>query len=121
MSTTAVINFPHLYHDSTKADKVSSPTSGNFAALDQNGNLTDSGHKHSDYLTSHQDISGKINEPSSDGTNGQVLTTNGNGGRSWTTIAGLPSVTSSDNGKFLQVSNGAWAAVTVPNANGVSF
>ena len=34
-----------------KADKVSSPTSGNFAALDGNGNLTDSGHKHSDYLT----------------------------------------------------------------------
>ena len=37
---------------SGKADKVSSPTSGNFAALDSNGNLTDSGHKHSDYLTS---------------------------------------------------------------------
>lgn len=35
-----------------KADKVSSPTNGNFAALDSNGNLTDSGHKHSDYLTS---------------------------------------------------------------------
>lgn len=33
----------------TKADKVSSATSGNFAGLDSNGNLTDSGHKHSDY------------------------------------------------------------------------
>jgi len=43
-----------------KADKVSGATSGNFAALDSNGNLTDSGHKHSDYLTEHQDISGKI-------------------------------------------------------------
>ena len=32
-----------------KADKVSSPTAGNFAALDSNGNLTDSGRKHSDY------------------------------------------------------------------------
>lgn len=32
-----------------KADKVSNPTNGNFAALDSNGNLTDSGHKHSDY------------------------------------------------------------------------
>lgn len=42
-----------------KADKVNNATSGNFAALDSNGNLTDSGHKHSDYLTSHQDISGK--------------------------------------------------------------
>lgn len=36
-----------------KADKVSSATNGNFAALDSNGNLTDSGHKHSDYLTSY--------------------------------------------------------------------
>lgn len=44
---------------SAKADKVTSATNGNFAALDANGNLTDSGHKHSDYLTSHQDISGK--------------------------------------------------------------
>jgi len=43
----------------SKADKVSSATNGNFASLDANGNLTDSGHKHSDYLTSHQDISGK--------------------------------------------------------------
>ena len=42
-----------------KADKVTSATSGNFASLDANGNLADSGHKHDDYLTSHQDISGK--------------------------------------------------------------
>ena len=41
---------------SGKADKVSGATSGNFAALDANGNLTDSGHKHSDYLTEHQTI-----------------------------------------------------------------
>lgn len=33
----------------------------------------------------------------------------------------LPSVTSLDNGKFLVVDNGAWAAITVPNANGNSF
>lgn len=32
-----------------KADKVSSPTSGNFAGLDSNGNLTDSGKKASDF------------------------------------------------------------------------
>lgn len=30
-------------------------------------------------------------------------------------------VTASDNGKFLRVVNGAWAAVEVSNANGVSF
>lgn len=34
---------------SGKADKVSNSTNGNFAGLDANGNLTDSGHKHSDY------------------------------------------------------------------------
>ena len=41
---------------SGKADKVSGATNGNFASLDSNGNLTDSGHKHSDYLTSHQSL-----------------------------------------------------------------
>ena len=32
-----------------KVDKPKSATNGNFAALDSNGNITDSGHKHSDY------------------------------------------------------------------------
>lgn len=36
-------------------------------------------------------------------------------------VSGLPAVTSSDNGKFLQVVNGAWAAATIPSANGGSF
>ena len=30
-------------------------------------------------------------------------------------------VTTADNGKFLRVVNGAWAAATIPDANGVSF
>ena len=30
-------------------------------------------------------------------------------------------VTTADNGKFLRVVNGVWAAATVDNANGVSF
>ena len=34
---------------------------------------------------------------------------------------GVPSVTIADNGKFLRVANGAWAAVEIANANGVSF
>lgn len=38
--------------DAAKVDKVSGATSGNFAALDSNGSLTDSGHKHGDYITS---------------------------------------------------------------------
>lgn len=33
----------------------------------------------------------------------------------------LPAVTASDNGKFLRVVGGAWAAATIDNANGVSF
>ena len=61
---------------SGKADKVSSATSGNFAALDSNGNLTDSGHKHGDYLTSHQDISGKQDKITASG----LLKGNGSGG-----------------------------------------
>ncbi len=35
--------------------------------------------------------------------------------------AGLPAVTASDDGKFLQVVDGAWAAQTVQNAEEVSF
>lgn len=37
------------------------------------------------------------------------------------TQSGLPSVASSDNGKVLQVVNGAWAAASLPSASGVSF
>ena len=47
---------------SSKADKVTAATNGNFAGLDATGNLIDSGHKHSDYLTQHQDISGKADK-----------------------------------------------------------
>ena len=33
-------------------------------------------------------LTGYISEPSSEGTNGQVLTTDGSGGRTWTTVSG---------------------------------
>lgn len=33
----------------------------------------------------------------------------------------LPNVTTADNGKFLRVVNGTWAAVEIANANGGSF
>lgn len=33
----------------------------------------------------------------------------------------LPTVTTADNGKFLRVVSGAWAAESIPNANGGSF
>lgn len=38
----------------SKADKVANATSGNFAGLDENGNLTDSGKNASDFATSTQ-------------------------------------------------------------------
>ena len=62
----------------TKADKVTSATSGNFAGLDANGNLTDSGSKASDFLTS-SDITGKADKVSG-AVNGNLagLDSNGN-------------------------------------------
>ena len=33
----------------------------------------------------------------------------------------LPTVSASDNGKFLQVVKGAWTAVTIPDAEGGSY
>ena len=41
-----------------------------------------------DSETLPQLLSGKISEPASDGTAGQVLTTDGSGGRTWTTVQG---------------------------------
>ena len=37
------------------------------------------------------------------------------------TIREVPAVTTADNGKFLRVVNGAWVAVSISDANGVSF
>ncbi len=55
------------------------------------------------------------------GTN--IKTVNGNSllGSGNLAISGLPSVTTSDNGKVLRVVNGAWAAASLPSASGVSF
>lgn len=55
------------------------------------------------------------------GTAGQVLTKTADG-QEWKDAAKeLPNVTTSDNGKFLRVVSGAWAAVEIANANGGSF
>ena len=37
------------------------------------------------------------------------------------TVHEVPTVTASDNGKFLRVVNGAWAVVAMADANGVKF
>ena len=50
---------------SGKADKVSNSISGNFASLDLTGNLVDSGHKHSDYLTSQTQSDWNVTNSSS--------------------------------------------------------
>lgn len=65
--------------DDSKVSKVANATSGNFAGLDSNGDLTDSGSKASDFLTSHQDISGKADKVTS-ATSGNFagLDSNGN-------------------------------------------
>ena len=101
---------------SDKADKVSNPTSGNFAALDSNGNLTDSGHKHSDYLTSHQDISGKQDTIEVDG----ILEGDGEGNISAAetqevTTLSIDNVPTPDSINLVK-SGGVWTAIQ--NASG---
>ena len=44
-----------------------------------------------------------------------------NGQTGAVTVHEVPSVTTADNGKFLRVVNGTWAAVAIADANGVKF
>lgn len=48
-----------------KAEKVASPTAGNFAGLDANGNPTDSGKKQSDFAAANHTHTGKADKVSS--------------------------------------------------------
>ena len=57
----------------------------------------------------------------SGGTTGQVLTKTANGEAWQDAPTELPAVTASNNGDFLRVVNGAWAAATVPAAESNSF
>lgn len=52
--STTTVKIPDKFDISGKADKVSGATSGNFAGLDANGNLTDSGKNASSFATSAQ-------------------------------------------------------------------
>lgn len=58
ISSTYLANYVLVSQISSKADKVSGATSGDFAGLDSNGNLTDSGKKASDFAT--PGVSGQI-------------------------------------------------------------
>lgn len=78
-----VTNKPTIPDVSGKADKVSGGVTGHIAELDANGNLADGGVLASDvedavtkkHTHSNKEYLDKI--PSSNGTNGQVLTSNG--------------------------------------------
>ena len=59
-----------------KPMKPVSSTNGNFAGLDANGNLTDSGHKHSDYIT---DTSDKVDKDQGSENEGKILGINSSG------------------------------------------
>lgn len=59
---------------------------------------------------------GLVPAPTS-GSEGNFLRGDG----TWVGIAELPAVTSSDNGKVLRVSNGAWAVELIPEASGNNF
>ena len=52
---------------------------------------------------------------------GDSTVTSVNGKTGAITVHEVPAVTASDNGKLLQVVNGAWVAVAIANANGGSF
>ena len=107
-------------------DKAKSPGPKTIAQLTQTVNdiktdapVTSVNGKTGDVTLSATDVSAI---PSTlTGTVGQVLTKTADG-QEWKDAAKeLPNVTTADNGKFLRVVNGAWAAVEIPNANGGSF
>ena len=116
---------------SGKADKISGATNGNFAALDSNGNLTDSGHKHSDYLTSHQDLSDYVQKSSTPGlvkNDGTVDTTQYlsqhqdiSGKEDKMTIeAGSGTTLSAVVGKYYRFTNVGTLVVTLPTITGAT-
>ena len=52
---------------------------------------------------------------------GDSTVTSVNGQTGAVTVHEVPTVTASDNGKFLRVVNGVWTAAEITNASGVSF
>ena len=106
----------------TKADKVSSPTSGDFAGLDSNGNLTDSGKKAADFKA----VQSAVSDPSASGTDVEfisgisqdaagvispskktVRTMTGAGSSTAGATGLVPAPAAGDNGKFLK-GDGTW-------------
>lgn len=92
-----------------KADKVTSATNGHLAGLDSNGNLTDSGSKASDFLTSHQTIK-------QDGVTGATVNRFG----TCSTAAGTAAKTVSITTGTFSLEAGARVSVKFNNANTAS-
>ena len=125
---------------SSKVPKVSNPTTDNFASFNSDGTIKDSGHSHSDYVTSVNGLTGAVSltlptvndsavTVSINGVTGGSFTLNKDTdtnidlklktvnneslvGTGNVVISGLPLVTSADNGKILMVVNGQWALVS---------
>ena len=76
----------------------------------------------SDYALAWQTIDAGHSIPSG-GLNGQVLAKSSDSDYAvtWTSVSQVPAITSADNGKFLRVVDGAWAAQSIDYANGVIF
>ena len=125
---------------SSKVPKVSNPTTDNFASFNSDGTIKDSGHSHSDYVTSVNGLTGAVSltlptvndstvTVSMNGVTGGSFTLNQNTdtnidlklktvnneslvGTGNVVISGLPLVTAADNGKILMVVNGQWQLVS---------
>ena len=63
-------------------------TNTNKLWIVENGGTSTSVPTYTEFQTLSTTVNSKISEPSVEGTYGQVLTTNGNGGRTWTTVQG---------------------------------
>jgi hypothetical protein len=91
---------------------------GNYAHIVGNGTSSASSNAHTLDWSGNAWFAGDVYVGSTSGTNkddgSKKLIKEGDAGL-------LPTVTTADNGKFLRVVNGAWAAATVDNANGGAF
>lgn len=67
------------------------------------------------------DLKARFQEKLVSGSNIKTINNSSILGSGNLSIASLPAVTSSDNGKVLRVVSGAWAAASLPSANGVNF
>ena len=96
-----------------KADKVSGATSGNFAGLDTNGNLTDSGKKASDFAAaSHTHTASDISDFDTEVSNNTDVAANTSARHSHSNKSLLDSLISSGSGTNFLADDGTYKAGT---------